>query len=329
MKYFLIALIIATASLVYWQMGMDRTVHNSESEVEQDNDIDDSHGLDDISLAVTEAASDEDWEKLQSVESSVDPKEHADPVNAMQSFSNAGDFLLAAATHFEWTEQAALQNARNWSNACIKATKLNLDRVPRESLVELGQSFADLAPFAKYCSDFMDVETGMISNEFKGALVEATKDTPGMDPHWADMADLIRDDKNLAQEILVSQLNRALLNFDEAYVIASILDLLRPETGAIQTALQGNFKVSHMQYYGLVESVAMTLLCQHHGGCFGPDHPMVLRKCLEAFASNGVGCLQPQDVVEAIDQTLTPVQYLLYRNLLDQVNSKLRAYRRR
>lgn len=325
MKYSLMVLIVAVATLVYWQIGMDRTVHDSVAGVELENDVDAN-----MSLAVREAESDEGREWVQSTEISVDGKGNAVPSTPINSSSNAGDFLLAATTQYGWTEQAALQNARNWSNACSKARQLNLGRdVPRESLVDFGQSFVDLIPFAEYCSSLVDAETGMISKELRGALLEATKGTQGEDPHWDGMESLIRDDKDLAQEILVSQLNRALLNFDEAYVIASILYLLRPETEAIQTTLQGHLEVSHMQYSGLVESVAMTLLCQHHGGCSGADHPMVLRKCVEAFASNGVGCFQPQNVFEAIDQTLTPVEHMLYRNLLDQVNSKLRAYRRR
>jgi len=55
---------------------------------------------------------------------------------------------------------------------------------------------------------------------------------------------------------------------------------------------------------------------------------MVLRICMAAWESSGVGCLEPGDVFEAVYQTQTPVEHMMYQNVLDQINHMLISYRR-
>ena len=252
--------------------------------------------------------------------------------NLLEESANATDFLLKAADTYSWSEDAALQTAQNWKASCEIAGEIGLYRdITLEKLLEvLGQSYVDMMPFGEFCLGFYDPDTGTLSEELRSELLSRTtarQYLPYRD--WRTMDRLIDDDPASARDELISQLNRALLNFDEAQVDDAVGFLVMPKTRAIRPNLPERPFALYRQYVAVIRSVSWALLCEHHGGCFGQSHPLVLRTCVAAYQTRGVGCVQPQDILDAIYQTQTPIEQMHFLHLLDEINGMLRAYRRR
>jgi hypothetical protein len=248
--------------------------------------------------------------------------------NPFASTSNARELILDSASTFGWTEAAALQTARNWSRACEPARRLESYRDHTfEDAPSTGRFTVDLVPFTDFCSNFPSAME-LVSGEARTEIAQAATGDNAKNLDRREIDEMIENDPGLARETLIRQLHQALLNFDEANVTSSILFLMNPGTQAIQTRLPGQYEFWWLEFGGVVESVSISLLCQYHDGCIGKNHPMVLRTCINAWESSGVGCLEPQDVFEAIYQTQTPVEHMMYRALLDQVSHMLIRYRR-
>lgn len=325
MKIFFGSLLIAIAFLVLWQMA---AVRDSKELV----DTAALDGREDVVEPMPRDAEDAEstsQELAGSSRKTVAKPDEAIPRNPFESTSNARNFILDAASTYGWTERVALQNALNWSRACEPARRLDSYRdIPFDELIGMGQFAARLVPFAEFCSGLPDA-SDLLSDNVRSELSQAATGLPDESLQRREIEKMIDEAPDLARETLVRQLYQALLNLDEATVSASILHLLKPETGAIQTTLSGQHELWYLEFAGVLDSVSLALLCQYHDGCIGQDHPMVLRTCMKAWESSGVGCLEPHEVFEAIYQTQTPVENMMHRHLLDQVNNMLHSYRRR
>lgn len=247
----------------------------------------------------------------------------------LEESDNAAELLLLAAERFGWPEESALQAARNWKATCEKAREIGLFRgVPKTDLLELfGESYVSLIPFAEFCRGLYDPDAGTLSQDLVENLRSrsATQVSPYLD--WRDMAELVETKKDFAQQELVSHLHHALLNFDEAQVFHALSFLIGPQLGAIAPNVSERPVPLSEQYVLVLPSLTLALMCHYHGGCPGLGHPLVLRTCVEAYRARGIGCIQPNDIFEAIYQTMTPVEHMHFLHLFEEINGMLRVYR--
>ncbi len=323
--YLGIMLLIAVAALAYWQWtgiggfaeDVDVSVIEDEEKAADQADFESEDSGDNVSRS-----------QLSSRPEALAAPDEGTAWSPFESTTDARELILNSASTFGWSEAAALQTARNWSRACEPARRLESYKdYSLDDSVQVGRFPLKLLSFVEFCEtlpEASDLSSGEAREEVVRAATGSRIDYLGR----REAQELIGDDPSLARETLVSQLHQALLNFDEAMVTSSILFLLRPEIEAIQTRLEGRYDLWHMEYARVLDSISITLLCQYHGGCIGKDHPMVLRICMLAWESSGVGCLEPRDVFEAVYQTQTPVEHMMYQNVLDQINHMLISYRR-
>lgn len=277
--------------------------------------------------------SEDDVREKRLVHSSADRLTRSAPgpeVELFETAAKASDFLSEASRLHQWNEEVITENVKLWSRPCEHATKFEPYKdVPPQKLREMDAGVAALVDFWAYCQDLIDPDTGKVSDSLMSEMYEfAAGDELSPDQHWTGLNDVFSArDLDLAGDIVISQLNQALHNLDEASVKGSILQLLRPGAEIIAAPEIVDGRRPHTIYTPVVGAVAATLLCQHVGGCYGPDHPMVLRACMLANERT-VGCLEPVDLMDAHYQTQTPVEHMLFWSLLNQINDMLIAYRR-
>lgn len=109
----------------------------------------------------------------------------------------------------------------------------------------------------------------------------------------------------------------------EAQIFSALLYVIH--SGALDSPFPGVSSNSlQLVWQGKVLVAAYSaVLCDNLGGC-SANHPLVLRYCL--IPDFQPACYHPRDIYHAIEQSLTPIQHILFWSLLNQIDALRRRY---
>lgn len=232
-----------------------------------------------------------------------------------------------------WSEEILEANVRVWTSACAEVTNYApYADLPAEKLDEYEPAATHAVEFAQYCAGLINPETGQPNEDVIQQLRSASSGPGSMaDYHWSRNSDVHAvGDIDLVKDLALSELDRSLRSMDEVNVRGALFELLEPQISDLVRLPPelADRRQSYASFYlPLVHPTAAALICQEAGGCYGEDHPMVLRTCMGVIGQR-MGCVDPNDLMDALYQSQTPVEHRLFWSLFNQVNAMLAAYRR-
>jgi len=219
-----------------------------------------------------------------------------------------------------WSESALIENKSLWNNFACDAVRnyadspMSADELARvdarmlagKRLATICRNLSDEAELATLDSFLGDgvsdnVNRTAVANDIKETLESLSREEALREAGSEIRAALERNDEALVQEIV------SLLAFDEG-VLNSFLDS------------ELNYLPA---YQNVIQEVASSLMCEWNGGCTGNFHPYVLRQCVRRNFGVGAFCYRPNNIEQAIYQTLTPLEFAAYNAFLNQVRAHL------
>lgn len=219
-----------------------------------------------------------------------------------------------------WSERALIENKSLWDHLACDAVRNYADSpmsagelarvdarmLAGKRLATICRNLSDeveLATLDSFLGDGVsdNVNRTAVANDIKETLESLSREEALREAGSEIRAALERNDEALVQEIVL------LLAFDEG-VLNSFLDS------------ELNYLPA---YQNVIQEVVSSLMCEWNGGCTGNFHPYVLRQCVRRNFGVGSFCYQPQNIEQAIYQTLTPLEFAAYNAFLNQVRPYL------
>jgi len=218
-----------------------------------------------------------------------------------------------------WSERTLFENKALWEPACevvkdYADTPMNADELARLDARMLASKRlgaicrylydeVELALLDAFLGDGVndDANQAAVEREIKSALEFSSREEAMRLAGLEITAALKRDDEALVHRII------SMLAFDD--------DVLNPFL---------NSKLNYLPAYrNVTREVTSALMCEWNGGCIGDLHPYVLRQCVNKFSEVGAFCHRPENIEQAVYQTLTPLEFAAYNSFLNQLRSHL------
>jgi len=245
------------------------------------------------------------------------------------------DVLQDAALLYGWSERRVYANQVQWQQWCEEVgpasgeREVDFDKIRREM-----PGLESRAMFSQLCREFINEVGADIEQEALRLLDESVQQraAPGTRPQWQLQRENIQELHRVgaldqARERVMERLDQALGALDESLVVSALWQLSLRGAELIAPPIAGDEGSYHF-YDDASFLVAAALICREVGGCRGEEHPLVLRQCALG-PPRSTGCYRPTDLLDAIYQTTTPVEYMAFTALYDQVVSLLVSHRRR
>lgn len=229
---------------------------------------------------------------------------------------------------YGWTERELRGNQAQWGHYCEQVEPYADKSIDIEKLSRMLPGAQTLVNFASVCGDFVeDVE--LQERDLASSRPEETV-SPLEHQDWIRERKRIREMHQAgaiedARELAIQRLDHALRRLDENDVHGALGDMIIGGAELISPPIADD-QATYGYYLAVMTSVGSALICSELGGCRGEQHPMVLRQCVSSIERNQ-GCYQPENIIDAIYQTHTPVEYMAFIAFYDQVTSLLAAYR--
>ncbi|QOC21951.1 hypothetical protein IC757_13065 [Wenzhouxiangella sp. AB-CW3] len=243
------------------------------------------------------------------------------------------DVLREAALIYGWSERRVYANKTQWQQWCEEVGPASGEReVDFDRIREKMPGMESRAVFSQLCREFIDEVGADLEQESLLLLDESAQhEAPGIRPQWQLQWENIEElhrvgAQDQAREQIIEQLDQALSVLDEGLVASALSKLYLRGAELIEPPIPGDEGSYHF-YFDASFLAAAALICREAGGCHGEQHPLVLRQCSLGPPRN-TGCYRPTDLLDAIYQTTTPVEYMAFTALYDQVVSLLVSYRR-
>lgn len=233
----------------------------------------------------------------------------SDPMTA----PTAAEFIENLAERANWDSGTISRNVASWLNVCPTATKqasLQPSRFVSEDAISQAQSLAAYCEGIREKTELARLEN--LENNLDNRLSE-TAPTGIFD----SLDSYSRED---ALNVVMRELKFAIEKFDEAIIRLIMLEIVDNEL------YPPEFRKgvpNPILFLKIETPVSVSIFCQHIGGCKGAQHPIVLRYCFGIQEDLQVYCSSPQNLQEAVYQTLTPVEYEVYLEFMNWLNAEL------
>lgn len=230
------------------------------------------------------------------------PAERPDPYLESSSVFEMASMLIEEGQLDEMTMGSMMSV---WANVCRRA--VGLAAHARDKDKELYLSGEPSRMLEGFCSEMAE-EVGRDSWAYARAWEDVTGEEVNPFEEMVERGELDAVLK-AALDVLYGSRNEVEI-FHALNAIFHVGNLESPFPEVAQESIHHLF-TERIQY-----DATLVFLCRNLGGCSG-EHPLVARHCLLFELHDG--CYRPRDIYDALQQTQTPLQQIIFWSLLDQI----------
>lgn len=249
----------------------------------------------------------------QTSEAENDTVKESDDVWSRSDNINAA--LDELAIDHRWSRKERLTNSLVWAQACENSDSIRNTTASLEELMAVNVMLGYQKMFADVCQDLH---------------IQGEIDLLGS---FLDSDDFIDD----PVDQLRLQLQRQLETFGEEDAISLAVELTKESVERMSESAITNvigFLASNKLldsitedssmnlnelYLSVVPEVTTALLCSKFKGCSAANSPVVLRQCIYRMSIGSGACYKPENIYDAIYQTLTPLEFIAFESFYRQI----------
>lgn len=304
--YIFIFVIVAIGLLAWWYLSSDRyqppreagTLPGPNQVLDKSQSQEEKSGDTEIAQHNPDSIANKIKHQTQQDDSDREPERQPDP---FQNSTDIVGLLHDLESNPDVSSDAVLHAKAQWIPLC--AQTINIQNSGYVTGFETGLKRRHYEQLSKFCAldkNYTDQELRQLVDESieHGSLAVATDKLSSLHDEGHDRA--------------LEEISRILSESVDEGEIAAALDYARLN-GYIPDPfgdIEGN--TSYLYDGRITMDVAATILCDKYGGCYGSNHPMVIRRCLESPH----GCYRPSDYIAAVEQNLTPIQQVAFWRML-------------